>query len=86
MKRHYTPEDQADLDQKTSVNKIGEIINLSQELNSLLWDRMYHGEVYEEVRELYHDICQLDILSGIEIDKAKKPCSCAKMRVSGKPF
>lgn len=72
VKRRYTPEDQADLDQKTSVNKIGEIINLSQELNSLLWDRMYHGESYGEVRELYHDICQLDILSGIEIDKAKK--------------
>ncbi len=72
VKRRYTPEDQADLDQKTSVNKIGEIINLSQELNSLLWDRMYHGESYGQVRELYHDICQLDILSGIEIDKAKK--------------
>ncbi len=72
VKRQYTPEDLADLDQKTSVNKIGEIINLSQELNSLLWDRMYHGEAYEDVRELYHDICQLDIMSGIEIDKAKK--------------
>ncbi|WMC93147.1 hypothetical protein [Kineothrix sp. MB12-C1] len=72
VKRYYTPEEQADLDIKTSVNKIGEIINLSQELNSLLWDKMYHGSVYEDIRELYYDICQLDVMSGLEIDKAKK--------------
>lgn len=72
VKRYYTPEEQADLDIKTSVNKIGEIINLSQELNSLLWDKMYHGTEYEDIKELYYDICQLDIMSGIEIDKAKK--------------
>ncbi len=72
VKRYYTPEEQADLDIKTSVNKIGEIINLSQELNSLLWDKMYHGAEYEDIKELYYDICQLDIMSGIEIDKAKK--------------
>ncbi len=72
VKRCYTPEEQADLDIRTSVNKIGEIINLSQELNSLLWDRMYRGAGYEDVKELYYDICQLDVMSGIEIDKAKK--------------
>lgn len=72
VKRYYTPEEQADLDIKTSVNKIGEIINLSQELNSLLWDRIYYGETYEDIKELYYDICQLDVMSGIEIDKAKK--------------
>lgn len=72
VKRYYTPEEQADLDIKTSVNKIGEIINLSQELNSLLWDKMYHGAEYEDIKELYYDICQLDVMSGIEIDKAKK--------------
>lgn len=72
VKRYYTPEDQADLDMKTSVNKIGEIINLSQELNSLLWDKMYHGSSYDDIKELYYDICQLDVMSGIEIDKAKK--------------
>lgn len=72
VKRFYTPEEQADLDIKTSVNKIGEIINLSQELNSLLWDKMYHGSTYDEIKELYYDICQLDVMSGIEIDKAKK--------------
>lgn len=72
VKRYYTPEQQADLDIKTSVNKIGEIVNLSQELNSLLWDRMYYGETYDDIKELYYDICQLDVMSGIEIDKAKK--------------
>ena len=70
--RAYTPEDQADLDIRTSVNKIGEIINLSQELNSLLWDKMYRGSRYDDVKNLYYDICQLDVMSGIEIDKAKK--------------
>lgn len=72
VKRYYTPEEQADLDIKTSVNKIGEIINLSQELNSLLWNRMYNGETYDDIKDLYYDICQLDVMSGIEIDKAKK--------------
>lgn len=72
VKRYYTPEQQADLDIKTSVNKIGEIVNLSQELNSLLWDRMHNGEAYDDIKELYYDICQLDVMSGIEIDKAKK--------------
>ena len=72
VKRYYTPEEQADLDIKTSDNKIGEIINLSQELNSLLWDRMFHGSSYDDIKELYYDICQLDVMSGIEIDKAKK--------------
>lgn len=72
VKRYYTPEEQAELDIKTSVNKIGEIINLSQELNSLLWDKMYDGSSYNDIKELYYDICQLDVMSGIEIDKAKK--------------
>lgn len=65
VKRYYTPEQQSDLDIKTSVNKIGEIINLSQELNSLLWDRMYHGETYDDIKELYYDICQLPTASDM---------------------
>ena len=72
VKRYYTTEHQADLDIKTSVNKIGEIINLSQELNSLLWDKLYRGTSYADIEELYWDICQLDVMSGIEIDRAKK--------------
>ena len=33
---------------------------------------MYHGATYNDIKELYYDICQLDVMSGIEIDKAKK--------------
>ena len=71
-KRHYNAEDKADLDVKTSVNKIGEIVNLSQQLNSLYWERIHGGTTFEDNEELYNDICKLDVLSGVEIDKAKK--------------
>ena len=67
VKSYYTAEQQADLDIKTAVNKIGEIVNLSQELNSLLWNKMYYGTSYDDVKELYYDICQLNVMSGIEI-------------------
>ncbi len=76
-KRHYTPTDLADLDDKTSNNKIGEIVNLSQEFNSLLWDMVSKSgqsaeEQYDQIKEIYYDVCQLDVMSNIEIDKAKK--------------
>lgn len=76
-KRHYTMNELSDLDHKTSNNKIGEIVNLSQELNSLLWDMVAKSgqsveEQYEYIKEIYYDVCQLDVLSNIEIDKAKK--------------
>lgn len=72
LQRQYTNSDKADLDIKTSVNKIGEIINLSQELNSILWDRLYHGASIDDVMELYCDIAQLDVMSNLEIDSAKR--------------
>ena len=72
IKRYYTNEQKADLDVKTSVNKIGEDINLSQQLNSLFWNHIHDGETFEDNAELYYDICKLAVLSGIEIDKAKK--------------
>lgn len=72
VNRCYTSEQQADLDIKTSVNKIGEIINLSQELNSLLWERLNNGETIDDVMELYCDIAQLDVMSNLEIDSAKR--------------
>lgn len=46
--RHYTKSDQSDLDIKTSVNKIGEIVNLSQELNTKLWDALNSGADFSE--------------------------------------
>ena len=71
-KRRYNSSDRADLDVRTSVNKIGEIVNLSQQLNSLYWERLHSGKSIEANQELYWDICKLDVLSGVEIDKAKK--------------
>lgn len=75
--RFYTNEQKSDLDYKTSENKIGEIVNLSQELNTLMWDKINKmkkplNECYEDIKEIYHDICILNVLSCIEIDKAKK--------------
>lgn len=72
MNRTYTKAQQADLDIKTSVNKIGEIVNLSQELNTRLWDVLNNGGSFDDVDELYCDIAKLDVLSGIEIDSAKR--------------
>lgn len=76
-KRYYTNAQKSDLDYKTSENKIGEIVNLSQELNTLMWDVINKSkkslqDCYEDIKEIYHDICILNVLSCIEIDKAKK--------------
>lgn len=72
MKRYYTNSQKSDLDVKTSVNKIGEDINLSQYLNSIFWQNIHKGQTFEQNKELYGDICKLAALSGVEIDKAKK--------------
>lgn len=72
INRYFTNEQKADLDIKTSVNKIGEIINFSQILNSIFWDNIAHGQSFESNMELYADIAQLDVMSNLEIDKAKK--------------
>ncbi len=70
--RYYTAEQKADLDIKTSVNKIGDIINLSQELQTHMWHQLNHGATYKDIEKIYFDICQLAVLSNLEIDKAKK--------------
>lgn len=70
--RYYTAEQKADLDIKTSVNKIGDIINLSQELQTHMWHQLNHGATYKDVEEIYFDICQLAVLSNLAIDAAKK--------------
>ena len=69
VNRTNSVEDKIDLDIKTSKNLIGEIINLSQILNSEYWDRLKSGK---SVDSLYEIISQLDVMSCIEIDKAKK--------------
>lgn len=67
--RYNNNEHKADLDTKTSVNKIGEIVNLSQILNSRLWEIKKIGLDYSDI---YNDICKLAVASCLEIDKAKK--------------
>lgn len=66
-KRKYTTEEQADLDIKTSNNLIGDIINLSQELNTQIWDRLNRGADVDDVHAVYLDVCKLSIMSGLEI-------------------
>ena len=72
IKRKYTSLDLADVDIKCSANKIGEIINMAQMLNSLYWDKKKRSANEKELLELYKDISNLNILSCIEIDRAKK--------------
>lgn len=62
----------SDLDYETSVNKIGEIVNLSQKLNSIIWDEIHKGTDGDMILAIYEDTCKLAVLSGIEIDKAKR--------------
>ena len=62
----------AELDHDTSENKIGEIVNLSQKLNSIIWNEIHHGAPMEKILEIYNDVCKLAVLSGLEIDKAKR--------------
>ena len=62
----------AELDHDTSENKIGEIVNLSQKLNSIIWNEIHHGASIEKILDIYNDVCKLAVLSGLEIDKAKR--------------
>ena len=61
----------ARIDLDISHNKIGETVNLSQELNSVYWDKLMKGEV-DELDKIYETICKLAVVSGMEIDKAKR--------------
>lgn len=67
-----TPSGLAKLDYDIAENKIGEIVNLSQFLNCLFWDLLFTGKTDYEPLSLYYDICKLAVLSGMEIDKAKR--------------
>lgn len=72
IQRHYTTDEQCDLDIKTSRNLIGEIVNTSAELNTLIWDAINRNASMLEIESMYLDVCLLNVLSNIEIDKAKK--------------
>ena len=64
--------DLARLDRAIAENEIGNIINLSQFLNCLFWHRLKEGEYLDNLKPLYREICKLAVLSGMEIDKAKR--------------
>ncbi len=66
--RKHTSAEQCDLDIKTSNNLIGDIINLSQELNTQIWHKINHGATYEDIKDIYKDVCILSIASNIEIN------------------
>ena len=68
----FAPEDLARLDCIISENKIGDIVNLSQFINSIFWHELSKGKFVEELMPIYLDICKLAVLSGMEIDKAKR--------------
>ena len=76
-----TPKSLAKLDQTIAKNKIGEIVNLSQFLNCLLWDAYVTGESKYHPLDIYRDICVLAVMSGMEIDKAKRLYSADSTKV-----
>ncbi len=76
-----TPRSLAKLDQTIAKNKIGEIVNLSQFLNCLLWDAYVTGESKYLPLDIYRDICVLAVMSGMEIDKAKRLYSADSTKV-----
>ena len=63
----------AEIDHLISENKIGEIVNLSQKLNTIYWSIINTPDIsIISPEELYEDICILAVLSNTEIDKAKR--------------
>ena len=76
-----TPRSLAKLDQTIAKNKIGEIVNLSQFLNCLLWDGLFTEQGDHHPMDIYHDICVLAVMSGMEIDKAKRLYSADSTKV-----
>ena len=76
----YNSKSQAQLDINTSVNLIGQIVNLSQYLNSIMWENIHNDlangvdkeTAFKNQSELYDNICILSSASGSEIDRAKK--------------
>lgn len=72
--KEYTLENIAALDCKNSelTMLIGEIINFSQVLNSKIWHDLNNGKSFNDINDIYKDVCQLDVMSCLCIDMAKK--------------
>jgi len=68
-----TGENMSDIDHKIAKNYIGYVINLSQEINSLMFHLKYNKLASDsELNELYKKTSRLSSMSQCEIDKAKK--------------
>lgn len=71
------------LDSFLANNSTGEIVNLSQRLNSHYWDkcdRKVKGKKYN-LKELYEKIAILALLAGAEIDSAKRTFAFSTTKV-----
>lgn len=75
--RYYCMEDFIDCDKVIANAKIGEIVDLSQLLESYYFDVLYDSSIDEEKKEnvllyLRNEISKLASISGCEIDRAKR--------------
>lgn len=68
-----TGKNMSDIDHIISQNYIGSVINLSQEINSILNHLKYNNQATEEeLKKWYDKSSRLSSISCVEIDKAKK--------------
>lgn len=72
LKRKYTNVDKANLDRFCDNDNIGIIVNLSQEVNCKMWERINRFGDWDGAMKAYYDNCLLSILSGIAIDMTKR--------------
>lgn len=76
VKRDFTEENMAEVDHIISQNLIGQVVNTSQEINSLLNNILNNGNAKlngkHNIKDLYNRASKLSSISNCEIDKAKK--------------
>ncbi|WP_270599534.1 hypothetical protein [Clostridium baratii] len=88
VKREFTEENMAEVDHIISQNLIGQVVNTSQEINSLLNNILNNGndklnykhkddedntpKCKHNIKDLYNRASKLSSISNCEIDKAKK--------------
>lgn len=73
-KQEMTAQAMSDIDHIISQNYIGEVVNLSQEINSLINHNKNNNIQFDE-EGLYNRTSRLSSLSCVEIDKAKRQFS-----------
>ena len=71
---------QHEIDSQIADNKTGQIVNLSQRLNSHLWNKLNSSKRFD-YSELFNNIAILAVLAGVEIDSAKRSFTCKTQKV-----